>query len=71
MSDPRHVKLASLLVNYCVAVQPGDRVMLSGGHISKPLMTEVYKEVIKSPDITSYLISPWKLPTGALPSIRA
>ena len=48
MSDPRHVKLASLLVNYCVAVQPGDRVMLRGGHISKPLMTEVYKEVISA-----------------------
>ena len=46
MSDPRHAKLAKLLVNYCVEVQPGDRVMLRGGHISKPLMTEVYKEVI-------------------------
>ena len=47
MTDPRHVKLASLLVNYCVGVQPGNKVMLSGGHISKPLMLEVYKEVVR------------------------
>jgi len=48
MSDPRHVKLASLLVNYCVAVRPGDKVMLRGGHISLPLMTEVYKEILNA-----------------------
>ena len=48
MSDPRHVKLASLLVNYCVEVQPGDRVLLTGGLISKPLMREVYREVVKA-----------------------
>ncbi len=48
MSDPRHVKMASLLVNYCVAVQPGDRVMLRGGHVSMPLMTEIYKEILRA-----------------------
>jgi aminopeptidase len=48
MADPRIHKLASLLVNYCVAVQPGDKVMLTGGPAAMPLVTETYREIIRA-----------------------
>jgi aminopeptidase len=48
MADPRIHKLAKLLVNYCVAVQPGDKVMLTGGPAAMPLVTETYREIIRA-----------------------
>lgn len=46
MSDPRVEKLAQLLVDYCVSVQPGDNVLLSGSSIALPLLTETYRAII-------------------------
>ncbi len=48
MSDPRVQKLAKLLVEYCVAVQEGDRVMIWGSIPCMPLITETYRQVIRS-----------------------
>ncbi len=54
MTDPRIVKMADLLVNYCVAVQPRDRVMLIGSYAGMPLLTETIRHIIAAgghPDI--------------------
>lgn len=48
MSDPRVVNLAKVLVGYCVAVQPGDRVAISSEFTGKPLLKEAYREVIRA-----------------------
>ena len=48
MSDPRTVNLAELLVNYSVAVQPGDKVFLRGSLAALPLVTETYRQIIRS-----------------------
>jgi aminopeptidase len=45
MSDPRMVKLAETLVNYCVEVKPGDWVIIMGNVKSLPLSREVYRHV--------------------------
>ncbi|KAB8141171.1 aminopeptidase [Chloroflexia bacterium SDU3-3] len=48
MADPRMEKLAATLVNYCVAVKPGDWVVVNGDVIALPLVTEVVREVVKA-----------------------
>jgi aminopeptidase len=48
MADPRIHALAKLLVNYCVAVQPGDKVMLNSGPAAMPLVSETYREIIRA-----------------------
>ena len=48
MSDPRLSKLADLLTNYCVAVQPGDRVAITGSYAGFPLVKETYRQVIQA-----------------------
>ena len=42
MPDLRIEKLADVLVNYSVAVQPGDKVLIQGGAIAQPLFEAVY-----------------------------
>lgn len=46
MSDPRVERLAKLLVHYCVEVKPGDKVVLNGHHVTRPLMVAAYREVV-------------------------
>ncbi len=46
MSDPRVEKLAELLVDYSVKVQPGDKVMVRGSVASLPLVKETYRKVV-------------------------
>lgn len=46
MIDPRISRLAHLLVNYSVAVTPGDKVLIRGNTSSLPLVTETYREVL-------------------------
>ena len=46
MRDPRLTKLADVLVNYSVAVRPGQLVRISGPIGSAPLVTEVYRAVL-------------------------
>ncbi len=48
MNDPRVKKLANLLVNYCITVKPGDRVLINTGFPGLPLVTEVYREIIRA-----------------------
>ena len=46
MADPRVKKLAKLLVNYSVQVEPGDTVAIRAAAVTLPLMQEVYREVL-------------------------
>jgi aminopeptidase len=46
--DPRIEAWARVLTQYCVDVQPGSRVAISGGTSAEPLLRAVYREVIRS-----------------------
>ncbi len=48
MTDPRIEKLADVLVNYSVAIQPGDKVELCGDVLAAPLLREVYARVLQA-----------------------
>ncbi len=48
MADPRIEKLADVLVNYSVAVKPGDRVSISGGTLAEPILKAVYTKVLQA-----------------------
>jgi aminopeptidase len=46
MDDPRLTKLADVLVNYSVAVRPGDLVRINGPLAARPLVVAVYRAVL-------------------------
>src|SRR5678809_1222809 len=46
MRDPRLEKLADVLVNYSVAVKPGQLVRLNGPSAATPLLVELYRKVV-------------------------
>ena len=48
MPDPRIIKLADLLVNYCVKVQPGQWVFIDSHIIAEPLANEVLRAVLEA-----------------------
>jgi aminopeptidase len=48
MTDTRIEKLANVLVNYSVAVQPGHKVMIQGETIASPLLRAVYAKVLQA-----------------------
>ncbi|MCJ7733530.1 MAG: aminopeptidase [Anaerolineales bacterium] len=48
MVDPRLVKLADVLVNYSVKVQPGEWVLISGHIAAEPLVSEVLRAVLEA-----------------------
>lgn len=49
MQDPRLNKMAQVIVNYSIEVQPGQSVYVWGStHAAAPLMLEVYREVLKA-----------------------
>jgi aminopeptidase len=48
MTDQRIEKLADLLVNYSVAVKPGDRVLIDGDSNAGALVREVYGRVLQA-----------------------
>jgi aminopeptidase len=48
MADPRVDKLADLLVNYSIAVQPGQKIAIQGTSLAEPLIRSVYSEVLKA-----------------------
>ncbi len=48
MKDPRVEKLADVLVNYSVAVQPGERVAITGDVGAEPLLRAVYAKVLQA-----------------------
>jgi len=47
LRDPRYAKLAGVLVNYSVAVKKGDLVEIAGGAVAEPLLSEIYREVLR------------------------
>ncbi|HDD55240.1 MAG TPA: aminopeptidase [Chloroflexi bacterium] len=48
MKDPRLVKLADLLVNYSVKVQPEEWVLINGHMAAEPLVSEVLRAVLQA-----------------------
>ncbi len=48
MTDPRVEKLADLLVNYSVKVQPGEWVILTGHVVSLPLVEATYEKLVQA-----------------------
>ena len=48
MSDPRIQKLADVLVNYSVAVRPGDHVMIQAGAVAESMIRAIYAEVLRA-----------------------
>lgn len=48
MKDPRIEKLADLLVNYSVAVKPGEKVEIRSTPQGEPLFLAVYKKVLQA-----------------------
>lgn len=47
MHDPRVEKLANLLVNYSIGVQPKQRVLINGESGSEPLLMELFKQCLQ------------------------
>ncbi len=51
MADPRILNLAKILIRYSTRVQPGDRVAIRGFPLepqAAPLVTEIYREVLRA-----------------------
>lgn len=48
MTDPRIEKLADVLVNYSVEIEPGDTVAINGGTAAAPLLRAVYVQVLQA-----------------------
>jgi aminopeptidase len=46
--DPRFERWADVQVNYCVGVQPGERVAISGGVEAAPLLRALVRSVVKA-----------------------
>ena len=48
MPDPRHQKLAQVLVRYSLDIQPGDRLVIMAGESAAPAIREVYREAVRA-----------------------
>ena len=48
MADPRHQKLAKVVVQYSVEVKPGEKVGIFGPAAAAPLLRELYREVLRA-----------------------
>lgn len=57
MADPRVDKLAQLLVNYCIGVQPNQWVVVTGDPVTIPLMEAINHYVIKAGGHLTPLVS--------------
>lgn len=57
MSDPRVTRLAHLLVDYSVNVQPGERVTISGLTVAAPLVEAVFERVVERGGLPHLLLS--------------
>jgi aminopeptidase len=58
MVDTRIDKLAELLVNYSVAIQPGDKVAIQGENTAEPLHKAIYTKVLQSGGHPIFFTSP-------------
>jgi aminopeptidase len=48
MIDPRHQKLAKVLVNYSLALKPGEKFAIYAPFGASPLVKEVYREALRA-----------------------
>lgn len=48
MPDPRIEKLADVLVNYSIAVRPGDKVLISGSSLAATLLKAIYAKTLQA-----------------------
>lgn len=48
LTDPRVVKHARILVNYSTKVRKGDKALIVADWLARPLVLEVYKELLKA-----------------------
>jgi aminopeptidase len=48
MSDPRVARLADLLVNYSLELQPGEQVRIDASTVAAPLVTELYRYALRA-----------------------
>jgi len=48
MSDPRVAKLGDLLVNYSLALKPGQLLRIDAGTVAAPLVTESYRAALRA-----------------------
>ncbi|MBO0782869.1 MAG: aminopeptidase [Ktedonobacteraceae bacterium] len=48
MADIRHQKLAQVLINYSLKIQPGDKLLVTGSDVATPLLREVYREALRA-----------------------
>ena len=48
MPDPRHQKLAHVLVNYSLKLKPGDKFIIVARSIAEPLIREVYRASLQA-----------------------
>ncbi len=53
--NPQFEKWANVLVHYSTAVQPGDKVMITGGIAAEPLLRAIYQEVIAAGGLPTLL----------------
>ncbi len=58
MMDPRVTRLAQVLVRYCVKVQRGELVAVTGTPVAEPLIEAVGHEVLKAGGYPHFLIEP-------------
>ncbi len=58
MTDPRVSRLARTLVEYSVAVRPGDRVAVSGPVAALPLVEEVYRATLRAGGYPYLMLAP-------------
>ena len=47
MSDPRIVKQAKILIEHSTKVKAGDNVVVYADFVARPLVLEIYKQLIK------------------------
>ncbi|MEL6275064.1 MAG: aminopeptidase, partial [Bacteroidota bacterium] len=45
---PNYAAYADLLVNYCVSLQPGERLFVQSTTLAEPLVREVYRAALKA-----------------------
>jgi aminopeptidase len=57
MSDPRIEKLADMLVNYSVGIKPGDKTIIEGNEMARPLVIAIYKKVLQAGGFPFLLLS--------------
>lgn len=56
MPDPRHTKLAKILVQYSTKVKEGDHVAIVSQPIAIPLVKEIYREVLHAGGFPYFLV---------------